>query len=252
MRQMFQLVVDSSEKSVEILREQVKDGPSVPYVLEMRELFTRFTTDIIATAAFGIGVCSLKDKNNEFFVMGNKLMNFSTLAGLKFFLVSICPKLFSILGIKLLAEEHYRFYRGLVKDAIAYREKNGVIRPDMIHLLMEARKGQLKLNEANEEKDEGFAVVEESKVGQEKMVKIVWEDDDLVAQCLFFFAAGFETSATLMSFAAHEITENRDVHDKLIQEIDDVREKLQGEPLTYDTLQKMKYLDMVISGKLLS
>lgn len=48
-----------------------------------------------------------------------------------------------------------------------YREENNVIRQDMIHLLMEAKKGSLKHEESSGTKDAGFATVEESKLGKE-------------------------------------------------------------------------------------
>jgi cytochrome P450 family 9 len=42
-------------------------------VLEMKDFYTRYTNDVIATAAFGIGVDSLKHPTNEFYMMGQDL-----------------------------------------------------------------------------------------------------------------------------------------------------------------------------------
>ena len=49
-----------------------------------------------------------------------------------------------------------------------------------------------------------------------------------------------------MSFAAHEIAVNPDVQAKLFAEINETQADLNGKTITYDILQKMKYLDQVV------
>jgi len=77
-----------------------------------------------------------------------------------------------------------------------------------------------------------------------------WDDDDLTAQCLLFFLAGFETVSVLMCFIGHELAVNPDVQARLYEEVREVKEELNGKPLTYEILQKMKYMDMVVSETL--
>lgn len=246
MRQMFQLIADSAQATVDLLLiESVKDA----LVPDMKELCTRITTDVIASAAFGVSVNSLKDRDNEFFTMAQRLTNQGTgiLAGLRFFFVTGLPKLARILHIGLLPSEQYTFYRSIVKETIEYREKHNIIRPDMIHLLTEARKGLLKPVTV-EERGIEFAAVDEALPNTSTASnKRVWADDDITAQCMVFFLAGFETTANLICFTAHEIMENPEVQKKLLHEIDSVKDELQGKALTYDVLQKMKYLDMVVA-----
>lgn len=74
-----------------------------------------------------------------------------------------------------------------------------------------------------------------------------WTDDDINAQCMSFLLGGFSTVTLTLSFIAHDIAVRPDVQNKLLQEIQQTTESLNGEPLTYETLQKMKYLDMVVS-----
>lgn len=74
-----------------------------------------------------------------------------------------------------------------------------------------------------------------------------WTDDDLVAQCLVFFLAGFETVSASLSFLTHEITVNPHIQQKLYEEISDIQKELKGRDLDYVTLSKMKYMDMVMS-----
>jgi len=53
-----------------------------------------------------------------------------------------------------------------------------------------------------------------------------------------------------MCFIVHELAVNPDVQDRLYKEVKEVKEELNGKPLTYEILQKMNYLDMVVSETL--
>lgn len=76
-----------------------------------------------------------------------------------------------------------------------------------------------------------------------------WTENDIVAQAVLFFIAGFETASTLLCFLVHELTINPEVQKKLQDEIDDlIAEK--GETLNYNDLMRLKYLDMVVTGKI--
>jgi len=74
-------------------------------------------------------------------------------------------------------------------------------------------------------------------------------DDDITAQAVVFFAAGFDTSSTLMSYITYELAVNPDIQQKLVQEIDSALEKCNGD-ITYEALLGIKYLDMVTSETL--
>jgi len=79
------------------------------------------------------------------------------------------------------------------------------------------------------------------------VLKTEWDDDDLVAQVVLFFMAGFDAASTLLCFATHLLATHRDVQSRLQEEIDLTLNKDEGN-LTYAAVQGMKYLDMVVSG----
>jgi cytochrome P450 len=76
------------------------------------------------------------------------------------------------------------------------------------------------------------------------------DGDDFVAQALQFLAAGFETSGSTMSFALYELALHPEIQESLRAEIMQVLNKHKGQ-LTYDGIQEMAYLDMVVSGVLI-
>lgn len=60
--------------------------------VELKDVFTRYANDIIATTAFGIEVDSITHKDNDFYRMGVDINTFTGLAAIKFFLFNAFPK----------------------------------------------------------------------------------------------------------------------------------------------------------------
>ena len=75
-------------------------------------------------------------------------------------------------------------------------------------------------------------------------------DEDIAAQAFIFVFAGFETVATALAFMAHELAVNPEVQERLRDEIDAAILENEGQ-LKYESVQGMKYLDMVVCGKFL-
>jgi cytochrome P450 family 6 len=69
-----------------------------------------------------------------------------------------------------------------------------------------------------------------------------------VAQAFIFLAAGYETSATTMSFALYELALHPEIQHRLRAEILQLLSEHDGK-LTYDGIQDMSYLDRVVSGE---
>ena len=69
-----------------------------------------------------------------------------------------------------------------------------------------------------------------------------------MSQALSFLLAGFETSASTLSFALYELALHPEIQRRLRAEILQVLNKHDGK-LTYDAMQDMSYLDRVVSGE---
>lgn len=246
MRSMFVFISACAEQFTKHFLDKADSKNHI--TVEMKDVFTRFANDVIATSAFGIECNSLDERNNEFYLMGKKATNFEGWRSLRFFGYNLSPILMKFFKIKLIDSDVSEFFRNLVKTNMASRENKGIVRPDMIHLLMQARKGTLKHEDSPKIKDDdgGFAVVEESHIGTEVQNKgIELSDDDITAQAVLFFLAGFDTISTMMCHMANELTVNPEVQDRLRAEIDQTIERCNGE-INYEAIMKMKYLDTVV------
>ncbi|XP_055852653.1 probable cytochrome P450 9f2 [Episyrphus balteatus] len=228
MRQIFGLINEVARESMEYLKKNKETHTD----FNIKDYFTRFTNDVIASAVFGIKVNSYKDETNEFYVMGKRVTNLTIWQNFIFFLYANLKYVMRLFKVQLFDKKDTDYFLYLVMNAMRYRQKNKIFRPDMVNMMMEAR--GLFVNE------------NDKKTSQNKE----WSDDEIVAQFFVFFFAGFEPTSILMSFAVHELMANPDCQEKLREEILEVKANLDGKPLTYEVLQGMKYMDMVVSETL--
>ncbi|XP_023717578.1 cytochrome P450 9e2-like [Cryptotermes secundus] len=246
MKNMFVLIKECGKQLTDFLEKCIKDrnmtieGCKIEregniLAVEMKDFFTRYTNDVIATSAFGISCDSLSHPGNEFYLLGRDVTDFSGLRAMKLFGYMFSPKLMKLLRIKFLPDSVANFFRSLVHSTMSTREEKGIVRPDMIHLLMQAKKGTLQGD------DNG--------TNNGKNTKPKWEDDDITAQVVQFLLAGFDTAATLLYFASHLLAMHPDIQSRLQDEIDQTL-KVDGGNLTYEAVHGMKYLDMVVSETL--
>lgn len=76
MRQMFELVTECADENVvKHFLQKAKNEEKIN--IELKEFFTRYTNDVIASCAFGLKINSFTDPENEFYTNGRILMNFT-------------------------------------------------------------------------------------------------------------------------------------------------------------------------------
>lgn len=236
MKTMFQTFVGCTPGLVDILKEHHINGEPV----DIKEVVSRFTTDVIGSCAFGIDCNSLKNPNSEFRQFGRKIFEPNFQRRMKNWLFFAMPREILIaLGVKQTSREIETFFMNVVRDTVRYRENNDMKRKDFIQLLLQLR-SRGNVNESENVLDDDM---KNSQKGQTLTI------DEIAAQCFVFFLAGFETSASTMTFALLELARNPDVQQKLRDEAEKVLYKHDGE-LSYDAVMEMSYLDKIIHGKM--
>ncbi|KAI4454491.1 cytochrome p450 [Holotrichia oblita] len=211
---MFGGLMSCAQKMLEVVQE------TDVHPIDIKEICACFTTDVIGTCVFGINCKSFDESDAEFRRHGRRLFKMSFSFVLKIILSSSFRKLAKLLQVKIVNAEATEFFMEVVKKTIKYREEHNVTRNDFIQLLMDLRKT-----------DKGLSI------------------NEIAAQSFLFFAAGFETSSTTMTFCIYELAHNQDIQEKVRKEIEDVLDKYDG-VLTYDSVLEMKYLDRVIDETL--
>lgn len=219
MKTMFTLMTECARDFATFL----STSSAVNSDMDMKDIFARYTNDVIATCAFGIKVDSMKNPTNKFYAYGKEATSFIGLRSAKFLFLRTFPELSRILGLRLINDYVASFFKDIVKTTIETRDAENITRPDMIQLMMDVR----------------------GKRGADSELDI----DDMTAQAFIFFFGGFDTSSTAMSFTAHEIAVNPDIQLRLRREIDAVLEETNGQ-VTYEAVNRLEYLDAVINESL--
>lgn len=224
MKMMHPTVMMVADQLTEHLHRAVKQDSDI----DVKEVLAKFTTDVICNVAFGVECNSLKDPDSAFRRAGRLNFEFSAYEVFKMFFGATFPKLARTLRMKMTKPEVSSFMLGMIKETVAYREQNNVQRNDFMSLLL-----QLKNN---------------GKLDGEKVSVGKLTFNELAAQVFAFFIAGFETSASTMTFAAYELTLNPDIQRKAREEIREVLAKHNGE-MSYEAIMEMRYLDQIIHGE---
>lgn len=197
--------------------------------IDIKDVLARFTINVIGSCAFGIECNCFADPNSRFRQCGKRIFDFTMMENIQLFVGIAAPSLARRLGFKTTPDEVIEFLSSVVEETVKYREENNIIRKDFLHLLIEIK------NSVKDENGKGIGITM----------------NDVAAQAYVFFAAGYETSSSTMTFCLFELTQNLDMQQKVRDEINQVLKKHNGK-LTYDAIMEMRYMEQVIDGKFIS
>lgn len=134
MKNMFPLVCKNADTLTTFCLQQASTNPS----LVMRDIYSRYVIDNIASCAFGIECDSLTKENPVFAQMAEKFFS-TTFSGLMKVMVQMSfPRVLRVLGMSPDGPE-MEFFRSVVEETIRSREASGQKRGDFLDLMLEAR-----------------------------------------------------------------------------------------------------------------
>jgi cytochrome P450 family 6 len=89
--------------------------------VEVKETMDRFTTDVIASCAFGINSNSLKDPDADFGRHTRTVFKFSVKKGMAMLMAFFAPFLKSFLRLKFVDDKTNNYLRKVVWSTVEYR-----------------------------------------------------------------------------------------------------------------------------------
>ncbi|XP_046751464.1 probable cytochrome P450 6a13 [Diprion similis] len=230
MKYMFTTVKDIANN----LSKQIAIESSQSDLVEVKDLMARFSTDVIASVAFGIECNSLEIPEAEFRAWGRKFLQPEPL---KNTMMTLCPSVMKMFNIKFIDEGTSNFIINAFKDTVEYRTANNVVRKDFMDLVIQL------LTKGYVNSDDGKDTQQDSVTASDKITML-----EGAAQAFVFWVAGFETSSSTATHCLYEMAMNQDIQDTLSEEMNRVLEKFGG--LTYDAIMEMTYLHKVVSETL--
>ncbi|XP_055691199.1 cytochrome P450 6A1-like [Lutzomyia longipalpis] len=227
MKLILPIIKDISDRFVQCLNEELCKREEI----NLSGYMSRFMMDIIASSAFGLDCNTLKDSNNEFFIMSQAASDTFIARTLKKVFMTSFKKLSIFLRLKVTKDQTSQYYTRIVEETMSYRDRNNVQRDDFLSMLMQLRnKGNLDGDSGNA-KDSGKLT-----------------NNEIVANAFLFIIAGYHSSATTLEFCILELAHNAIIQENLRNEIRSVLEQHEN-MLSYNALMDMKYLDKVVNGK---
>ncbi|XP_063220928.1 cytochrome P450 6k1-like [Bacillus rossius redtenbacheri] len=251
MKRMSNIMVECALEMVNNIARLVdKDGSA-----NMKSVAALFTTDVIGSCAFGLQMNSIKDPDSAFRKMGLKIFSPSLRRYISIFVMTCLPVFLQKILHAFKDRELEKFFMDLVKDTVSFREQNKIIRDDFLQLLIQLKNdGKLEHEKEMTENDFNSTGLTNARDNHTEQIEENEHDYEInekqmAAQCLAFFAAGFETSSSTISFCLYELATNPGLQDKLKRDIDAALEQHDGK-LTYDCVLDVKYLDLVVEETL--
>lgn len=184
-----------------------------PQIISSKHILARFTSSVIATCCLGLNIDS--EKHESAYRVALRLTNcFGFLGKMKIALMTFIPKIYRALRLQLMDTQTREFFERAIVDEMRRRHEQNILKADMIQYLNE------NFGDSSEE--------------------------TLIAQCVVFFGAGFETTTNLLQMMCYELAKNENVQRELADEIEKVNLELSGKRVSFETLDKMSFLDCVV------
>lgn len=145
--------------------------------IEMREIFSRFAFNVIASVAYGIDIDCIEDPDCEFIKYAQRFFEPTLKNTLRFNLAFMSPTLARLFRIRFADKDLGEFMTDVFRQNLEYREKNNVVRKDFFQLLMQLR------NTGKVQEDGDW---DTKTTNDEKMLTL----EEMTSQAFLFFAGG--------------------------------------------------------------
>ncbi|XP_037074297.1 cytochrome P450 3A11-like [Pollicipes pollicipes] len=222
-RQMCQPCEEQAELLAEQLYKESKDIDEI----DVKAIMARYTMDSIVSVAFGLDADSIRNPDSVIATKAAQLGNLKS-AGrfVLFFLVIALPEFISrhFNLDKIVGNEGTEYFYGMAKQSMRQRlEHPEQRRGDYLQMLLDTRQEE----------------------GQRRRLT----DDEIIAQCLLFYFAGYDTTSNALAWTARLLAFNPRQQERLQAEIDS---KLTSEEdcITFDMVNSMPFLANVLSESL--
>uniref|UniRef100_A0A336KY81 CSON001397 protein n=1 Tax=Culicoides sonorensis TaxID=179676 RepID=A0A336KY81_CULSO len=221
MKYMFSTVLGVSEIFKNVILHKVENNSKT---IEMKDVFARFTTDVIGTCAFGVECNSLVDPDAIFREKGLKFFDKPRHARFGRLFMTYAPQIAKLLRFKVMSDDVAEFFMSAVEETVNHRMMNNIQRNDFMDLLIK--------------------MYDKAKIDNDLSKGLTL--NEIAAQAWVFFLAGFETSSTAMSYTLYELAQNMELQEKARQNILSALKAYDGQ-ITYESLQDMTFLEQCIN-----
>ncbi|CAG2101065.1 unnamed protein product [Medioppia subpectinata] len=246
LRAMMAHIGGISDGLVHSLSEFEKNGKPV----DMRKYIGAFAMDVISACAYGINPQSISNPDHPIVTNAKSILGLD--AGVNQIFSVLTPALARFLNLEPFPVKAVDYFDDLTNQILKERKVNNKYiivnnnkhkkRTDFIQLMIDSEKS---------DKESGYYSGSEPEVDDEpsggqlpKKVVGTLTPDELTAQGILFFIAGYDTTSAALTHAIHYLSKHPDCQQILYEELRSCDE------FTYEKLSQLKYLNAVINETL--
>ncbi|CAG2112196.1 unnamed protein product [Medioppia subpectinata] len=249
MKKMYALINECSKDFINNLDKLAANKSEV----ELKQLMGAFTMDVIASTAFATKTNTYANPDNPFTTKANNIFHFPLW---KAFVMTALPSFITkIQAIRQLinGSTNSDFFVDFSRNLLNERKSSNKKHNDFFQLLMDVERSDGDVREdsdANEAHhvNEGKDELEADAAALSNVIEKKLTEDEILAQCFLFFIAGYETTATTLSYCTYELALNPDLQDRLYEECKEAFNE-KGE-ISYDVLSRLPFIDALLSETL--
>ncbi|XP_063957772.1 cytochrome P450 3A27-like isoform X1 [Lytechinus pictus] len=241
LKRMFPLMKECAEVLVDVSTKCDEEGKNI----ECKELYGPYAMDVIGSCAFGLRVNSQTNQDEPFIQYAKRVFNFSATNPV-FLIVMLFPWTAPILNffkLGTMPKDIEKFFLEVFEKAIADRQASGDTgQLDFLQLMLSAHKEDGDVKRMNDDDDDVADLAQETSWKPKQ--KTALNRSEIIGNAITFLLAGYETSSTGLGFVSYLLATNQHVQDHLIEEVKEKAPSLND--ITFETVTKMEYLNMVI------
>lgn len=136
MKSIFTTLQDGKRPLLQHIEELIARGDKT---IEVRDLTACYTTNTIASVAFGIDTNCFGDAENPFRKYGREIFEITVKNSFRMVCFNMCPKLIKWTGIHIVNRNVEDFIFDMVKQTLKLREEQNIVRKDFFQLLVQLR-----------------------------------------------------------------------------------------------------------------
>ncbi|KAL8590475.1 hypothetical protein ACOMHN_011688 [Nucella lapillus] len=225
---------------VQNLSKFVKEKAETGEEVELKNMAGCFAMDTIAGAAFGMHVDSLFNPDDPFNLNGLKLIgqNSKLLTTIMIMFPWMVPFL-RRLGVTFIPLKPTNFFVNILDAALKERRLDSKSHSDFLQLLVDAEREGSSQGPVDAEIDHSAQLTTSGQWNRKGL-----NNDEMKANALIFFLAGYDTTSIVLSFTLFQLAANPEALKKAQEEID---KKLGKNPVHYDTASELTYVDMCMN-----
>lgn len=255
LRSMYRLMDICIDNLVHYLDDKTKSNEKS---IDAREICVGLTIDVIASTVFATDTNSHKHTKDDPLIKHG--VNFFKLPLHKLLCFWILPRWMNdLINVRhVYSSDHFNFFLALATRIVKNRKESPLnARQDLLQILNEANASvdDYKSNKYEhltatmEQSQETKQSSDDQKSGKRTYLTEV----EIIAQCLVFFVAGFETTSMALAFVLYELSMNEDCQERLFKVLDEFQQKNSDQPFEEyceNIMTQIPYLDAVVKETL--